>query len=285
MMRHTPGPRDGFTLMELLISIAILTAITLIVYSSFVSVTDTMALARDNADLLRFRQYIARSFTENMTAIYADAGSQQADYGLIGEDESGPFGDGDSIEFCTSLPMPGGDSLPGVLKRVRYELVDPGYDEEGTGELAIDATGIAEPESMDLLITEEPLVLESEDFGGDDTDNTLEDEGAVRERRIPVRSMNITYYDFEEEEWVDDWDSVEDQRMPWAIRVQINLVKTDAQLEIEYDQGINPEEEPDLDLTFAVPTGAGVVSPFTDFNHYNPSRGGLDGDNIFEENG
>lgn len=274
----------GFTLMELLISIAILSAITLIVYSSFVSVTDTMTLARDNADLLRFRQYLMRSFTENMNGIYFDASASQPGYALVGEDGSGPFGDGDSVEFCTALPMPGGKSLPGIRKRVRYELVDPAYDEGGTGELAIDDTGEDEPDGMELLITEEPLVLDGDDFGTEDAEEELLDEDAVRERRIPVRSLNVTYYDYDTEEWLDDWDSIEEERMPWAIRVQVNLVKSEAQLDWEYDQGINPEEEPDLDISFAIPGAAGVISPFTDFNHFNPSRGGLDGEDMFENN-
>ena len=56
----------GFTLVEILIAIAILSIAVMLVFQSFVSVTTTTDLARTEAAHLREREYIRRSFAENL---------------------------------------------------------------------------------------------------------------------------------------------------------------------------------------------------------------------------
>lgn len=267
--------RSGFTLIELLIAVAILAGITVIVYGSVVAVADSTELARSNAEQLRFRQYVWRNFSENLGAVYSDAGCQQIEYALVGEDGSGPYGPADVLNFTTSLPMPGAASLPGVLRTVSYSVEEAAADDFPA---AADGTPL---EGGYLLIIEQPLVL-----GGDkarsDAESALGND-AVSERRIPVRSMNITYYDDEREEWVDDWDSVARSRMPWAVRVEINLARTRDQLDSDAMQGISSELHPDLDMVFALPTGAGVTGQFIDFNHVHLENASLDGSNMFDK--
>lgn len=268
--------RRGFTLIELLIAIAILAIATTIVYEAFVTVTSTTELARAEASHLRERQFIQRSFSENMAAIYCDSACQIAEYTLLGEDNSGPVGPGDSLSFVTSLPMSGSGALPGQLRGVTYEVVGP-EDADGdapTAGFSIDSATEDYAPAF-LVITERPVTLEGD---GVSVDDDTEDE-MVKVRQVPITSMDILYYDAETEEWVDDWDSAAEERLPWAINVLITLSRSP---EDEANLGADPNE-PDLDMTFILPLGAGVIDKFIDPNHYYISPGATDADSIFNE--
>lgn len=258
--------RAGFTLLEVLVAVLILSMICAVVYMSFVSVTTTADMARQSAADLRFQTYIYNSFSENMSSIYTDPPCLQAAYAMIGEDESGAFGPADSITFCTSMAMPGATALPGILRKVRYELVPETDEAVGRMDVMTIDTAIQSPtRRMMLQVTEAPLVPQEEE---DDftSDNTFSSDQA-RVRQIPVHSMDIRYYDGMDEEWREDWDSVELRRMPWAIEVRINLARSEEQLQTMWAQGIDLNEFPDILLQFPVPVGAGVLTQFPDLNH------------------
>lgn len=264
----------GFTLMELLVAITILALATALVFESFVSVTSTTDLARAEAARLRERQFIWRNFAENMNAIYSDSACALPEFALLGEDGAGPVGPGDSITFCTSLPMPGAGALPGELRGVSYEVVGPEGVEAPTPTAAFsgDVAANAEPPAY-LVISEFPVFHDQSD--GVSVDEATEEE-RTRVRQIPITSMDILYYDPETQEWVDEWDSTAEQHLPWAIEVLITLAR-------------GPEEdlatvEPDLDMTFLVPLGAGATETFIDPNHMyiDPNSSG-DPDSIFNK--
>jgi len=267
---------QGFTLIELMVAISILALSTTLVYEAFVSVTTTTELAREEAARLRERQYIGRSLSENFSAIYVDPACITPEYALLGEDGSGPAGPGDSISFCTTLPMPGAGGLPGQLRGVSYEVVGP---DEVDADLP--TAGFSTDPGSDnyapayLLITESPVTLGSDEM---DLDSD-EDEALTRVRQVPITSMDILYYDNETEDWVDDWDSVEQQRLPWAIEVLITLARTEGD---EAMLDANPDE-PDIDMTFMLPLGAGATTQFIDPNHYYLAPGSANADSIFNK--
>ena len=91
--------KSGFTLLELLIAMTVLVAIVGIVYSSFSSVTMTMGLARVDAERLRFRQILWRSFSQNLQSVYVDAACLQPEYGFIGENKDSGFGPADDQQI------------------------------------------------------------------------------------------------------------------------------------------------------------------------------------------
>ena len=101
---HKRG-RRGFTLLELLVSILVLTVLTAIVYSSFRSVADTTAMARQGAEDLRFRQFLWRNIQTNLNSIYIDPACVSPEYQFLGTDEQGAFGPADAVRFCTALPI------------------------------------------------------------------------------------------------------------------------------------------------------------------------------------
>jgi len=250
----------GFTLMELLISITVLTILVGLIYGSFASITNTMNIARDNADLLRYRQVVWRSLTTNLQAVYADSACLQPDYQFLGETKNGAYGSADSLRFVAALPMPGSQSLPGVIKVVSYTLSD--YAAVSPELLAGMTLDDDRPGGV-LVIREEPLQLESSDF----VTRAGDPKWAVYERAVPVASIKIQYYDQVQNEWREEWDSTTEQRLPGGVWFQINFPRTREEREEELRQGINALEHPDLEYITFLPLGRGVELPFPDFNH------------------
>ena len=252
-------------MLELLIAVLVLSILVTIVYLCFASVLDTAEAARANAEVLRFRQFLWRSFTTNLASIYADPGCVSAEYQFLGANEDGYLGPADTLRFCTVLPMAGPKSLPGVLRVVEYAILDTAEMEEGgtLGEYDIDVSQAEDRGGIVLSIREEPLVLES---SGAEADLEEADIEGI-ERHVPIASMDIEFYDGNTDEWLEEWDSIALGRMPWAVHIRINFARTDEEMDAINAAGINLDEEPDMDLTFALPIGMGVLEQFIDANH------------------
>lgn len=262
--------RAGFTLLELLVAITILCIVVAIVYEAFVSVTDASALARENAEQLRFQQFLWRTISTDLTSIYSDPGCEQPEYQLLGTDQDGAYGPADSLRFCTALEMSGPSALPGILKVVTYELSNE-YTAEGgpgLGRFTIDENPAEERTEQQLVIREEPLTLQGMDMNG-----KMKDIGEPgRELKVPIQSMDIEYYDGDLEEWVAEWDSVAKTRLPWAVRVKINFARSQEEADADARSGIDLQKSPDLDMTIALPPGMGVLDQFIEPNHRRTSE-------------
>ena len=258
-------------MIEIMVAMVILVILVSAVYTCFVSVADTADIARTSADELRVQQQLWKHFTENIGAVHPNPNGE---YALVGEDESGSFGPSDTLRFVTQLPMSGAKSLPGLVKKVEYHVDDPSVSEEGGFEkFAIDAAPTEEQEGVTLFITESPLVLFGEGEGGELFEAEDAGENEIKwERELSIRSVNFQYYDGTAEEWVEDWNSDETGFLPWAIRVQVNLAKTEGQMMEEASMGVDPQEDYDLDVTVVLSSGAGVLSEFEDPNHFRPNQ-------------
>ncbi len=251
------GRARGFTLLELLVAMSVMTVVIGIVYATFASVTDTMAIARDNADRMAYRMALRRSLTENLGAIFSDATGMREELQLSGTNESGQYGPADKLRFCTSLPMPGAYALPGVMKVVEYSLV-PSSD--------IDAAAVGYPgddagrPGMALQITESPLAYDEGGGGGSDQLPSVK-------RAIPVASFEALYYDGLSQDWKKEWDSVAEQRLPWAVWVRVNFPRSEEERAADNAAGVDLSETPDIEVMEPVAPGAGVEGPFLDLNH------------------
>lgn len=259
--------KRGFTLIELLISIAILAIAVTLVYESFVSVTTTTDLARTEAAHLREREYIRRSFAENLNAVYSDAACMVPDFAFHGE--------ADTLSFCTSLPMPGSTALPGELRGVTYEVGNGGDIATPTAGFSAD-TPTADSGTY-LIITEAPVIRGAMDSsGGVSVDNTI-DEGMSRVRQVPISSVTFRYYDGEAQDWVEEWDSYDMQHLPWAVEVMVDLARGPG-------DPAPAGNAPDMDMTFVLPLGAGTTTQFFDMNHlYYSADGSSDPNSIFNK--
>ncbi len=250
----------GFTILELMVAISVLIIMVGIIYGSFSSVTDSMMLARDNAERLRYKQYIKDHLKRHFEAIYVDSGCVRPEYQFLGEEDTSQFGPADFVQFCTSLPLSGPYALPGLRKVVHYAVGD-------AAELGGDWLAPAEGDTsyVYLRIYEEPLVIATEqlEITADEAPESL-----VVERFIPIQTFKVAYYDGLNDTWYDAWDSLEEGRLPWAVRIRVNLPRTEAELNADWLSGIDPLEHPDLDMTITLPAGMGVVGPFDDMNHH-----------------
>lgn len=255
-----PVFKRGFTLLEVLIAILVLAILVGIVFRGFSAVTSTMVTAQNAAETLRSRQTVWRNLSENVQGIYADGACLQPEYKLVGTSEEGPFGPADTLRFATSLPMRGANALPGITKVVTYSVVDQSeagddivrllpVDEERPGEI--------------LLIREEPLLLESDDFSTQDAAEMSE----AYEQGVPVASMDILYFDGMENEWVEEWDSISQRRLPGGIWFKINFPRSEEERQASFSEGIDLQESADLELMMSLPLGRDVEFPFPDFNN------------------
>ena len=260
--------KNGFTLIEMMVAMSILVILTGSLYACFVSVVDSAEIARSSMEGLRVQEFLREHFNNNLSAVHANPSGE---YALIGEDESGAYGPADKLSITTTLPTSGALSLPGIVKTVEYKIDEPSFDEEGGFKtFTIDAPAEDEEmESVMMYITERPLILGEDGEGGD---LFVDDEEGLWKREVPIRSLNFEYYDGTAEEWVEDWNSEELGMLPWAIRVSVNLAKSEAQLQADYLDGVGTDDDPDFSLIVVLPTGAGVVTP--DFHDPNHARSG-----------
>jgi len=250
----------GFTLLELLVATTVMSVAVSIVYATFVSVTDTMELTRENADRMLQQMALHRNLTENLGAIYADAAGLREEFQLAGTDESGQYGAADSLRFCTSLPMPGAYALPGVMKIVEYKVVSGSdVDAAATGYPGDDPSR----PGMALLITESPLAYEEGVQGAVSGSDQL----PMVQRAIPVASFDVQYYDGTSQEWRTDWDSLDEQRLPWAVWVRANFPRSQEELAAGGWKSDDPGESADVDVMIPVATGSGLEGPWLDLNH------------------
>lgn len=257
----------GFTLLELLVAVSLLAVVTGLVYQSFASVTEATAIARKSAEELRLARFLTQRLTQNLTSIYSDPACLLEDYALMGTDGASGGDAADSLEFCSSAPMSGGMSLPGMLKRVVIEVKTSSNQTLGD----LDYLGGADAEdgyaAPSLHVSESPVIVTgypgmSEDMLAMAQAETEElmGEFASPTWAVPVESMDVAF--FNGEEWVEEWDSVAEARMPWAIRIRINFVPAPDEEDDAPILNLDGEEEADFELVVSVPVGAGVRSEF-----------------------
>ncbi len=262
------APAKGFTLLELLISLSILVVITAIVYASFSGVTRTIDATRTVTEEVRLRQFLGQSLRTNIATAYVDLSYTAEAFQFLGVNEDGIDGAKDSLRFISTASLIGGLTLPGDLKEVRYEVLEPrdsemelSWDDDDENDEAADAlTGLAAElrgRHARLRVTETPLLAGNVQSLDEETGYFTPAEGYESPHwDVPIRSFDVRYFDGEQ--WVDEWDSLAVGRLPWALRVRVNFARTEAYLERERDKNYDELEDPEFEMIVTLPAGVGV---------------------------
>lgn len=272
-MRHggfIPGSL-GFTLLEILMSVAILAIIVSIVYATFAGVTETISATRLSVEEVRLRQYLSRSIRTSFASVYVGDGLESDVYRFVGEDDEGPDGPRDRVRFVSSGPLMGGLALPGDLKEVRYDVtggdsLDTDFEIDRDSDRTSSWGGAGEgeqginPDQPELIVTETPLlggnVRELDEETGD---FVADPEYESPMWTVPIRSFDVEYFDGTD--WVEQWDSSLQAQgyLPWAVHVRINFARSEEQLEEEREAGIDPDEDAEFEMIVTIPAGVGAT--------------------------
>lgn len=179
----------GFTLLEVVISVAILAVIMTIVFSTFNSSMKAFTAIENQGSAYAGARIVLSRISEEIGSIYWSE-DPKSNTGLIGGDEEEydlPF---DSLHFTSLSHIRWAkDSNESELCEIGYYLVK----DEGTGE---------------------SFLFRREDWN---VDGTIEEGGTTLELAEGVDGLNFRYYDGEE--WVDDWDTRTKGGLPKAIEV------------------------------------------------------------------
>lgn len=273
---HTRASNGGFTLIEIMVAITLLTIVLAIVYSTFSSVVFSIEEGQTAAQNVRTRQQLTRSFalniaqaTEGWSAGAAYRGEETDSetnngrtfiykapvirYWFSGIDGSVEGGPADSLSFVSTASIAGASSLPGQVKLVTYELVSGAEIEE--------STQTSRPlGSMNLVVKELPIVVGVETGGGPNSISSSPDQFIRNAEAVgiepvtwnfPVQSLDIRYYDGKN--WQDKWDAEDKGHLPWSVEILINFPSED-----EFEPRRSDDEDADLRLIFTIPVGLGM---------------------------
>ena len=261
--------RRGFTLIEVLIAISILSVIVLVLYASFSSVINTMEAARVSSEEMRLRMFLQRSFRSNFTSVFADPTIESEVFRFVGVDDETDDGPNDNVRFVSVNTLMGGRALPGDLKEVRYGTI--GDDESEFNPIDFDEDlGPLYDDQRKLEAVETPIFGSNAQELDEETGflKPAEDEESIMGAddlpvfespswSVPIRTVDLTYFDGLE--WVDEWDSQLVGRLPWCVRIRLNFARTDAEIEEEKREGIDIIEYPDFDMVIPLPSGLGTT--------------------------
>ena len=261
----------GFTLIELMVAIVILSVITSVVYITFDSVIRSTETVRGVQAELEWRTRLSRSLIENLAQAYdpwlpgaayrdaavpnnPDAVETLTRFWLLGEDAFGPDGPADTLTFATTARLPAGIGMPGVFKQVTYRLTASG-NTEGKGDALSDEAVFGSLEISESPVQQAMLDDYDDSLFPDAADEALEG-GASPSWSIPVRTLNFRYFDGEE--WLDEWDSRDRLQLPWCVEVRVNFARTEEELEAERNADYDVDDDPDLVLVISLPAGSAV---------------------------
>jgi len=284
---------SGFTLVEILLAVAIFATIMAIIYGLFSSIEGSVAKIEKNQERLRVTNFLLREISRNLASayIYSDQGGMSSDMAFVGEDiEEGEFA-ADSLHFVSLAPPLGGAVAPGGPKAVSIKLEIPpeetldemgiGFGEEepsylnlreeqmlSFGLLTEEETELTgrETDELDELFDEPPTGIrwtEDEDGSGMGTEvvssTSLFDTEPVWS--IEARSFNLQFYDGAD--WVDSWDSSrldggQFGLLPWAVKVEIDYPLDEGEEYSYADMLREDEDEHDFVTIVTLPLGYGI---------------------------
>lgn len=258
--------RGGFTLVEVLFAISLVAVVTAIVYESFAAVTDATMEARAASEELRIREFLTKNFYNAFSTVCVDPPYFNENYYFIATGGSGGGSSNESVDFASSAPLTGGIAPPGFCKRVHFGIASSGSSMTlGKGETA-DLPGLARStltfEATETLIPMTAAHPEESSFSQSIKKEKAEAAFGLDKDSpqwtAPIAGLDLSYFDGEK--WVEEWDSSQELRMPWCVRIRLNFARTEQEADNSGD-GSNVGEDPDFEMYIPIPIGMGVWTP------------------------
>ena len=207
----------GFTLLEVLVSMAILVIIMAALYSAYTTNVEAIQIARQNGEIHQTARIVLDRITKDLQSalIRTSVSSETIKLGLIGEDREIDGRRADRIDFTTVT------HLPLTEKGPASDLCEIGYliDEDSEGQ------------GLVLLRRDDPSVDEDFTQGG-----------SLQEMARNVLEFNLTYQDVQGET-SDRWNTPENlpgPGLPVLIKVRL-VLKDELDREHVFSTAIHPE--------------------------------------------
>ena len=207
----------GFTLLEVLVSMAILVIIMAALYSAYTTNVEAIQIARQNGEVHQTARIVLDRMTKDLQSalIEVSVPSDKLKLGLVGEDREIDGRRADRIDFTTVT------HLPLTEKGPASDLCEIGYLIEENSEDKV----------LVLLRRDDPSVDEDFTRGG-----------SLQEMARNVLEFNLTYQDSGGEE-SDKWNTLEGMPasgLPVLIKVRL-VLKDELNREHVFSTTIHPE--------------------------------------------
>ena len=207
----------GFTLLEVLVSMAILVIIMAALYSAYTTNVEAIQIARQNGEVHQTARIVLDRMTKDLQSalIEVSVSSDKIKLGLVGEDREIDGRRADRMDFTTVT------HLPLTEKGPASDLCEIGY--------------LVEEDSEDKV-----LVLLRRDDPSVDEDFTKG--GSLQEMARNVLEFSLTYQDSRGEE-SDKWNTLEGMPasgLPVLIKVRL-VLKDELNREHVFSTTIHPE--------------------------------------------
>ena len=210
----------GFTLIELMLAIALMAAISAVTYFTFDAATRAWRGGTELADSLHHADYVLEQLAMGLrSACYPDAARPTGSHGLTlidgGEGEYAH----DTLSWVKlGTALVGTDSkIADTPHRVEVSLMDPGLSDgrgQDAGGLAVIAWRIAaQPEDFDPKATVKPVVLTSRVVGFNC--RVLNPENNLQQGHAPPIEDEL--------KWDDEWEGDNTNRLPYAVEISLYL--------------------------------------------------------------
>jgi len=195
--------KSGFTLLEVLVAVAVFAMISAMVWYSIAQTFRTIEIVQAPGDTLRQARQVTSRVPGELSAAYLPfnvSPTANVKFEFVGEDE----GDTDRVRFPslahTKLYA---DANESDQSEIEY-FCEPNPNKGGTYR----------------LFRREDAVLDDRPDEGGITLLMAED----------VKEFQLTYYDPQRDEWTDEWDTTrteQSNRLPYAFRLKLTLVDSD----------------------------------------------------------
>ena len=192
-----PLDRRGFTLLEILVALAILGVVVSAVYASFFSVSASAERLASAEETLQTGRALLEMLSRELRGLtYWQDPTTQEGFGLEGHPGAEADRRLDSIRLLTRNYIPSdADPAAGAMAEIGYF-----FDVDA-------ASGTAR-----LIRSEDPAV-----------DLDFETGGRLLPLTDRIETFRVTYYDPKDQGWRDDWDAAARRGLPSWIRVEITL--------------------------------------------------------------